>query len=132
MRDADIVVPSLVTVPDRAKEHLVITTTLVHIGTGVAIHISGKFLDDDKVCKTLLIHMLSPSFCRVRKVTGIQMILDSVKEIGNVLILGRIEVVILRILVCHLDILLCSIPVSVVNISLYYITSGNLLRIISV
>ena len=72
MRNTLVVVPSLVAVPDRSEEDLLASAALVDICTCVAVKVAYELLDDDEVCKSLLIEILSPSVFRILVVAAIE------------------------------------------------------------
>ena len=71
MRYALVVVPSLVTVPDRTEEEFLTAAALIQVCTCISIQITHKLLDDDIIGKSLLVEVLAPSVYRILVVASI-------------------------------------------------------------
>ena len=103
MRYALVIVPSLVTVPDRAKEEFLTATALVQVCTCISVQVTHKLLDDDIIGKSLLVEVLAPSVYRILVVASIESLLCLIQVVGDIIVLSLVVVIILGVLVCELD-----------------------------
>ena len=99
MRDTVVVVPSLVRIPYRTEEKFVHASSLVHVGAGVGVQIAIELFQYDEVYQCLLIKITPPSVLRVLERSAVKHILHLADKVSDILILGRVIFLVVRILV---------------------------------
>ena len=103
VRYALVVVPSLVTVPDRTEEEFLTATALIQVCTCISVQVTHKLLDDDIIGKSLLVEVLAPSVYRILVVASVESLLCLIQVVGDIIVLSLVVVIILGVLVCELD-----------------------------
>ena len=81
MRYALVIVPTLVTVPDRTEEEFLTATALVQVCTCISVQVTHKLLDDDIIGKSLLVEVLAPSVYRILVVASVESLLSLIQVV---------------------------------------------------